>query len=118
MRDDAVITFTDTFYRVLFENKERICDAFKQAQLSVEISYSKQEANIFKLLLKEDAKDEASRASAVNDSSSAFGANQNQTLRSSVSAAARDRRPHRCNAFMEEWREGNYNLVSHQNIQF
>ena len=28
VRDEALITFTDTFYRILLENKEEICKAF------------------------------------------------------------------------------------------
>lgn len=52
--DDAALTFTTTFYNLIFQQSKDICTAFYQAQLSVEISHGQQEARIFKLLLSED----------------------------------------------------------------
>lgn len=112
--DDAIITFTDTFYRVLFENKEHICTAFYQAQLSVEIRYSKKEASIFFLLLGEETdKNGFPRISSLDDSNSAKGSAQNgfYSMRSHVSGQ-RDNKKHRCSPFMTRWTEGDFNLIS------
>ena len=40
VEDDAVITFTDSFYGLLF-NKKKICDAFSQAKYQVKLTHSK-----------------------------------------------------------------------------
>ena len=58
VKDDAVITFTDTFYSMIFEQNHTICTAFSQAQLSVEISFSRDEAKMFMLLLREEVQAE------------------------------------------------------------
>ena len=41
VEDDAVITFTDSFYGLLFDQKT-ICDAFEQAKLQVLLTHSEQ----------------------------------------------------------------------------
>ena len=40
VEDDAVITFTDTFYNMIFEQNMKICQAFAQAQVVVRIILS------------------------------------------------------------------------------
>ena len=54
VEDDAIITFTDSFYGLLFDQK-KICDAFEQAKLQVALAHSEHQASIFKLLKYEDA---------------------------------------------------------------
>ena len=39
VEDDAVITFTDSFYNLIF-NGRKICDAFDQAKTQVELTHS------------------------------------------------------------------------------
>ena len=71
VRDDAVITFTDTFYSMIFEQNQKICTAFSQAQLSVEISFSRDEAKIFKLLLREEVVEDYGRFSGTHSAQKA-----------------------------------------------
>ena len=52
--DEAVITFTETFYNMLLEHNMKICGAFLQAQNVVSIKHGYEQANIFKLLLSDD----------------------------------------------------------------
>lgn len=51
--DDAVLKFTNRFYRNLF-NGELICTAFNKAKAEVEVFYSKGQANMFMMLLEEE----------------------------------------------------------------
>ena len=51
VEDEAVITFTDDFYTMVFQQNMHICKAFKQAQLGVKISHGEFQADIFKLLI-------------------------------------------------------------------
>ena len=60
VEDDAVITFTDHFYAMLLEHKMKICDAFEQAQLAVSITHGIFQANIFKLLVRDNEKRQSS----------------------------------------------------------
>jgi hypothetical protein len=53
VEDDAVMTFTDAFYDAVFSNKMCICQAFYNAQLAVSISNSTEQADIFKLLVRD-----------------------------------------------------------------
>ena len=50
VEDEAVITFTDDFYSMVFKQNMQVCKAFKQAQLGVRITHGEFQANIFKLL--------------------------------------------------------------------
>ena len=54
MLDDAVILFTKIFYNNIL-NQLEICDAFKKAKASVEFKYQYSEADLFTLLLSNDA---------------------------------------------------------------
>ena len=58
VEDDAVMTFTDAFYDAVFSNKMCICQAFYNAQLVVSISNSTEQADIFKLLVRDYMLDE------------------------------------------------------------
>ena len=40
VEDDAVITFTDTFYNMLFKQDMKICKAFDHAVMVVNVSHS------------------------------------------------------------------------------
>ena len=53
--DKAAIQFTKTFYDLLF-NGEQICTAFDQAKRGVSITFTKEEASLFKLLKEHDVK--------------------------------------------------------------
>ena len=54
VQDDAVITFTDTFYGMIFDKSVKVCDAFLQAQFQVKLVHGEREGDIFQLLLPED----------------------------------------------------------------
>jgi len=92
VRDDAVITFTDTFYSMLFEQNKEICMAFQQAQLNVECSFNLTEANIFKLLLREDVGVDA-------DVHGPIGGAQDRTMRSSGPSKTAAGKLHVCSTF-------------------
>jgi len=45
--DEAVLTFTRTFYSKIWREKSKICSCFNAAKLAVEIHHSKEEASCF-----------------------------------------------------------------------
>ena len=47
--DEVVITFTETFYSKLWQERSKICTCFEAALLSVEINHGKEEAEHFSL---------------------------------------------------------------------
>ena len=54
VEDDAVITFTDQFYGMLFEQQMKICQAFEWAQNGVLLTHGEQQAEIFKLFVDQE----------------------------------------------------------------
>ena len=49
-----MITFTDTFYNMLFKQDMKICKAFEHAQMVVNVTHSPEQALIFTLLTQEE----------------------------------------------------------------
>ena len=47
--DEAVITFTQTFYSKLWKERSKICTCFETAKLAVDINHSREEASAFVL---------------------------------------------------------------------
>lgn len=47
VQDDAILVFTESFYSLVFTGTKRICQAFKEAQNSVETQISREEAKKF-----------------------------------------------------------------------
>ena len=47
VKDDAIITFTQTFYSILWNERSQICKCFEIAKLAVQISHGKEEASKF-----------------------------------------------------------------------
>ena len=53
MADEAVLTFTRTFYSKLWRERSKICHCFNAAKLAVEIHHGKEEASCFVKFTKE-----------------------------------------------------------------
>lgn len=51
MADDAAVTFTDTFYKLIFQDNMEICLAFELARNNVGIKHGSEEERKFLLLV-------------------------------------------------------------------